>query len=268
MIRVSSSVMNMAERFGTNLSKISLSKIDQPKGLRKYILDIHSKMCGGFLLTLIISQILPIIFKFANFNPIVEQFIFVSSLIINLVSIGKIVTLESETVQKEDELYEIINPSKQFWYRILNISNGITLMPLILFATQINPLIVPMAIISTFGIFITLTLYILRNPEFNVSSFEAPMISCVGGLIMTGLFKLLLVSFGFDKLAFDLDSITTIASILIFGVIIMIDTEKAVKSYQQQKLDSIKMSTELLLDVTNIFVSLIKIFIKIVGKKD
>jgi hypothetical protein len=225
-------------------------------------------MFGGFMLSLMTSVIFPIILKLANVTILMGQIIYILNLIIGLVSISNIVSVDSETVEKEDELYEIINPSKQFWYRVLSISNGISIAPLIIYATSVNPLIVPMAIISTIGIFATLTIYVLRNPNIDVASFEAPLISCLGGLIIASLFKMTLLIFGFDELAFGIDSVTTLLTLFIFGIMIMFDTDKAVKSYNQKKLDSIKMATELLLDVTNIFVSLIKIFIKIVEKKN
>jgi len=62
--------------------------------------------------------------------------------------------------------------------------------------------------------------------------------------------------------------ISTAASTVIFTGLIAADTQKAIQDYSNKTLDSIKVSVELLLDATNLFIDILKILIKLNEKKD
>ncbi len=85
---------------------------------------------------------------------------------------------------------------------------------------------------------------------------------------MSGLVKLTAIGLGFSSFASNLDMISTAASTVIFTGLIAADTQKAIQDYSNKTLDSIKVSVELLLDATNLFIDILKILIKLNEKKD
>lgn len=262
-MKLSDSVEQMASRFGENLNKFTTNELGRNRGLRNYIVDIHSKTASGLITTLLIGTIITYIVSQLNLSFGIIFVGYIINFVLSIVSLIRILSYESVTFEKDDEYYEVPNKNKEFWYTIFSICNGVTISPIISYANEINPLIIPTAVVSTIGTFGVLTLYALKQTSKSLITYEAPLVSCVSGLIFVSFFKILLLISGFEDLYLKIDFLSTVVSQLVFGALIIIDTNKAVTSYYYKKLDSIGVATDLLLDATNLLINFVKILSKI-----
>jgi FtsH-binding integral membrane protein len=175
-------------------------------------------------------------------------------------SLYKISKLRSNT---KDDLTEEIPYDKKKWYTLFSISNGITLSPAVYASFAISPMIFPLALTSTLGTFGGATYYALKQTNLDAIKWQAPLMGCVVGLIGSGLVQIGASFMGFTQFAHGLDIISTLASTAVFTGLIVADTQKAIKDFEDKQLDSINTSVELLLDATNLLIDFIKIFAEI-----
>lgn len=87
--------------------------------------------------------------------------------------------------------------------------------------------------------------------------------SGVVGLIGTNIMTLITSLCGFTNFANTMDFGATIVSTGVFTGLIVADTQISINDYKEKTLDTIKTSTELLLDATNLFIDIVKILIKL-----
>lgn len=241
-----------------------IDTINKDQGLRKYMKDIYLKSGLGFGTSLAVGSMIP----FMGLDPKIAMAGWIGNIGLSFYSIYKMASLETQTISKEGGYYEVENPNKEFWYKVFSISNGITIAPLIAVGMSTSPTIIPLALGATLGTFGTATWVALKQTNTNMVAYQAPLLSCVGGLIVSGLIQLGSLSLGYNNFASNLDMITTGASTLIFTGLIAVDTQKAIEDYSKRTLDSVKVAVELLLDATNLFIDIVKILIKLNEKKD
>lgn len=85
---------------------------------------------------------------------------------------------------------------------------------------------------------------------------EKGVISCVGGLIIIGIIKLILALVGFEKIVCLISFGVNIISLIVFTGLIYVDTLKAIDSYNKSELNAIKCAIELVLDLVNILLDI------------
>lgn len=175
--------------------------------------------------------------------------------------------LQTKTFAKEDGLYEEKNDAKELWYKLFSISNGISLAPLVGITLATNPVVIPIATAVTVGTFGGASYVALNQKDMNLVKYQGPLIGGVVGLIGASLVQLGAIYMGYGSYASQLDLLTTGASTVIFTGLVAADTQVAIKDYEEKKLDSINVCTELLLDATNLFIDFIKIFSHIIKNK-
>jgi FtsH-binding integral membrane protein len=164
------------------------------------------------------------------------------------------------------DMTEEIPAEKKMYYKIFSVSNGITITPIVLTSYAIDPMIFPIALTSTIATFGGATYYALKQTNLNAITWQAPLMGCVVGLIGTNLMTLIASYCGFTNFANTLDLGATVVSTVVFTGLIVADTQLAISNYKEKALDTIKTSTELLLNATNLFIDIIKLLIKL--KKD
>jgi FtsH-binding integral membrane protein len=126
-----------------------------------------------------------------------------------------------------------------------------------------NPIILPIALSATATTFAGATFVALNQKDLNLVQYQGPLIGGVCGLIGSSLVQIIAHLCGFHTFGSTLDLITTGASVIIFSSLIAVDTQIAIQDYYDKKLDSIRASTSLLLDATNLLIDFIKIFSEI-----
>ena len=229
-------------------------KILQNTSLRKYIKDIYIKTGCGFSTSLATSMVAPFIGgTLATVVPLsVIGGLWLGNFGFNFYSIYKMSQLKTNTIEKEDGLYEKYNLEKERWYKAFCISNGITLSPLIGITMITNPIILPIALTTTVTTFAGATYVALMQKDLNLVQYQGPLIG-------SSIVQLIAHLYGFHTFGSTLDLITTGASVVIFSSLIAVDTQIAIQNYYDKQLDSIRASTELLLDATNLLIDFIKI---------
>ena len=131
--------------------------------------------------------------------------------------------------------------------------------PAIFYSFTISPAIMPIALACTGGVFAASTMYALKKKDLSLVQYQGPLIGCVGGLICSGLVQLLMMAMGYYDASFMLGMGTTVLSTGIFSALIAVDTHMAIKSYEDNKLDSTGIALNVLLDITNLFLDLLRI---------
>ena len=170
--------------------------------------------------------------------------------------------LKSETINQDNKLIEKENLEKNNWYNLFSISNGIIISPAIFNSFVISPTVMLIALACTVGVFATSTKYALKKKDLSLVQYQAPLISCIGGLICSGLIQLIIFGFGYHNASWMLGMVVTILSTGIFSALIAVNTHMAIKSYENKQLDSIGIAFDMLLNITNLFLD----FLKIIGE--
>jgi len=236
-----------------------LNLIKRNENLRKYITDIYKYTGAGFATTLGVSTFSSALIPFV---PIPEMLpvVWISGFGTSIYSIYKMSKIPSITNR---DMTEEIPEEKKKYYTMFSVSNGITLTPIVFLSFLVNPSIFPIALTSTVLTFGGATYFALRKSNLDSIKMQGPLMGGVCGLIGTNLLVLGAGYCGFIKFADTLDLIATFASVGIFTGLIVVDTHKAIESFNNRTLDTIKSSTELVLDMTNLLVDFIKLLIRL-----
>jgi FtsH-binding integral membrane protein len=235
-----------------------LEQVEKNNGLRNYLSNVYKKSGWGFATTLGVGTITPLVAIGLGLGPI-APIIWIANVPFTFYSCYKICRLKSETIEKDGMLMEKENLEKTKWFNLFSISNGITIGPAILASMTIGPSIVPIALACTGGVFAASTLYALKKPDLSLVKFHGPLIGCVGGLICSGFVQIGLMATGYGNSAIGLGLATSVVSSGIFSALIAVDTHLAINSYKEGELDSTGIALNVLLDVTNLFMDLLRI---------
>ena len=247
----------------TNINKLEkkdtlIEQIEKNAGLRDYLTNIYIKSGYGFGASLCVGTIAPLAVMGFGITSVAPA-LWIANIPLSFYSIYKITKLESETINKDNKLIEKENPEKTGWYKFFSVSNGITMSPAIFYSFTISPAIMPIALACTGGVFAASTMYALKKKDLSLVQYQGPLIGCVGGLICSGLVQFLMMAMGYYDASFVLGMGTTVLSTGIFSALIAVDTHMAIKSYEENKLDSTGIALNVLLDITNLFLDLLRI---------
>ncbi len=245
-----------------NLILTLIESIYKNQELRKYMRDIYVKVGFGFSTTLIVSTTIGTILRFIKFNPTIFWSCWISSFGFTIYSGFKINNLSTQIIQKENQYYEIKNKSKEFWYKAFSIFYGIFITPLVCKTLITSPTIMPIAFVSTLGIFSAATWIALKQPTINLIHYYVPLTRVLYCLLFV-----LLVNRGAQKLSYELfnsqlDLITTLGLIAVAFGFININTQQAIKDYYVHTHNSDQVTIELLSIVINLFVNIIVLTLK------
>jgi FtsH-binding integral membrane protein len=241
----------------------NIDKINNNSKLKLYIKDIYKYSGCGFGGSIASSLVFGGVAAgtFAVSGSIVPTIgLWLGNVGFSFYSLYKISKFKSIT---NNDLTEEIPFDKKKWYTMFSISNGITLAPAVYASFAISPMIFPLALTSTLGTFGGATYYALKQNNLDAIKWQAPLIGCVSGLICSSIVQIGASFMGFTQFAHGLDIISTLASTAVFTGLIIADTQKAIKDFEDKQLDSINTSVELLLDATNLLIDFIKIFTEI-----
>jgi FtsH-binding integral membrane protein len=95
----------------------------------------------------------------------------------------------------------------------------------------------------------------------------APLMSAVCGLIMIGIVEIILALMGFNKLVCLISFGSSVVSITVYSGLIYVDTLKAIEQYNNDQLNSIKCAVDIVLDLANLLVNIMRIFVELSKKK-
>ena len=244
------------------------AKINEDKGLKKYMRDIYFKSGTGFTTSLVTSMAVPLALAHIPLSATAVGGLYLANVGFSFYSIYKMGGMTTNTITKDDGLYEEKNEDKELWYKLFSVSNGITLAPLVGITLATNPVVIPIATAVTIGTFGGASYAALRQKDMTMVKYQGPLLGGVCGLIGASVVQLGASYFGYHTVASDLDIIATGASTVIFTGLVVADTQAAIKDYEEKKLDSINVCTELLLDATNLLIDFIKIFSRVTGNKN
>lgn len=238
-----------------------LDKINKNEGLKLYMGDIYKKSGFAFAGSLGVSLIsVPLVESLGliSYSPI----LWIANIPTSFYFIYKMSKLNTETKEVSGHLYETENSEKTKYFNMFTISNGITLSPLVAITMASNPTVIPVALACTVGVFSASSLYALKRTDLSLCNYEAPLMGCVGGLIVSGLAQILMHFMGLNSFAHSIDTVTTLFSTAVFSGLVAVNTQLAIKSYEEKNLDSVGMALQLLLDATNLFINLVKLLSK------
>lgn len=234
-------------------------KIMVDKGLKKYMKDIYVKSGLGFGSSLLIGGTVPVLFSALPFTTPFFIGGWFANIGLTFYSIYKMSNHKTITIKREDGLYEEINQKKEFWYKTFCVSNGLMISPLVGLTLVMNPVAIPLATVASLSTFAGASYAALKQTETNLVKYEGPLIGCLWGIIGTGIAELIAISTGYSSIANTLDLVTTFGSVGVFTALIAVDTQKAIDDYNNKELDSVKVCTELVLDITNLFIDFVKL---------
>jgi FtsH-binding integral membrane protein len=259
-------LINITRQFKTVAIKKELNiseKISQNNSLRKYIKDIYIKTGCGFTASLATSMVIPFVALTTEMPLSVMCGIWLGNVGFNFYSSHKMLQLETNTIEKEDGLYEEYNLKKERWYKVFCISNGIILSPVIGITMITNLIILPTALTATASTFAGATYVALNQKDLNLVQYQGPLIGGVWGLIGASLVPIGAHLCGFHTFGSTLDLIITGGSVIIFSSLIAVETQVAIKNYNDKQLDSIIVSLKLLLNASILLIDFINILEKI-----
>ena len=235
-----------------------IQQIDKDAGLRDYLTDIYKKSGYGFGTSLCIGTMAPLVMMGLGIASIAPA-LWIANIPLGFYSVYKITKLESKTIYKDNKFIETENSEKNKWYNVFSVSNGITISPAIFYSFAISPTVMPIALACTGGVFAASTMYALKKKDLSFVQYQGPLIGCVGGLICSGFVQLVMMGFGYHNASWMLGMGTSVLSTGIFSALIAVDTHMAIKSYKNKQLDSTGIALSVLLDITNLFLDLLKI---------
>lgn len=249
----------------SNLVKTNFDVTNNDNKLKEYITRIYKYSSVGFATSLSTSLIASVSLSTLTVTSSSDMLyplgaLYIGNVALGFYSIYKMGKINSIT---KNDMSEEIPEDKKMYYKIFSVSNGITLTPLVLMSFAIEPLIFPIALTATLATFGGATYYALRQTNLDAIKWQAPLMGCVVGLIGTNIMTLIASLCGFTNFANTIDFGATIVSTGVFTGLIVADTQMAINDYKEKTLDTIKTSTELLLDATNLFIDIVKILIKL-----
>lgn len=259
------------QTISTDYKQSHIDKIKTNNGLRKYMSDIYTTTGKGISTSIAIGGLTASLGYLTTIA--IPQSIFylgglyVGNIFYSFYSLHKLCDMKSEVIQNGNEYEEKISEKKRNLYYKFVISEGITLSPIIFLAHTISPIILPSAIIGTLGVSYGASYYSLKQKNFEVAKWQEPLIGGVFGMIAMSIVNLGAYGLGYTEVANTLNLLTTGGSLFLFTGLIAADTQKAIKDYQEGKLDSINTSIDLLLDLLNILLDIIKVMLEAMKNK-
>lgn len=133
--------------------------------------------------------------------------------------------------------------------------------PLIAFASAVNPTVVPTCLGLTAAIFGGASLMAYNMKKDSMLKYGGVLFGSLLGLIglqVGGLLASLLI--GPNVFSLMMLNATSYISVGLFSAFILYDTHVAIKMYELGQPDHLGMATQFLLDIWNIFTSLLRIF--------
>ena len=164
-------------------------------------------------------------------------------------TVYKTVKIEPKIIEKENGVYEeLSNETKNNYLKKCVISLGLLNTPVVLMAAQVDPIILPSALLVTLGTSGSLCLLAknLHEKNYNLIKFHAPLVAGLWGLIGIGVL---------DILGVKIMSLTTqsVLGVGIFSFLTAVDTQMIIKSYDEKKLDKYGHTLNMTLNLINLF---------------
>lgn len=167
----------------------------------------------------------------------------------SLHSIYSLMNIESKIVEKEKGVYEELeNDLKNSYLKKTMISLGLINSPLILIINDIDPLILPSALIVSLGTSGSLCLLAknLYDKNINLIRYQAPLVASLWGLVGISFLSIL----GYSPMSISSQSLLGIG---IFSMFTVVDMQIILKSYDEKKLDKYSHTLNMTLNLINLF---------------
>lgn len=236
-------------------------------GLFKYITNVYLFSGIGWIFTLVFAELMSLTITQSNYNILVWIYIILGFIFTILTSI--ISTKPSEIiVETNGAKREIISNFQICNYFLFCFFLGMMISPSIYMVNNANPVIFPVSIGITTGIFILVQIITLRQKDLEGLKYYGLLMSCVGGLILIGIVELILALAGFDKIVCLISFGVNIISLIVFTGLIYVDTLKAIDSYNKSELNAIKCAIELVLDLVNILLNIMELILRLISDDD
>ena len=250
-----------------NQSSNHLSHVLVNTGLFDYIKNVYTNTGLGWSLVLVVAELMSLTINTNNINLLFWIYLLIgfglTICTMMFISIHTdIITLDNGDKKEIIPLWKIIS------YLLFSFSIGLMISPAIFVVGQQNKIIFPICICVTNAIFGIMSLYTWTRKNMDGLELYGPLISCVSGLIVIGLIEIILACLDFDKTVCILSFGTSVISTIVFSGLIFVDTLKAIESYNKSELNAIRCAIEIVLDLVNILLHLLRIILSIIGDSD
>lgn len=235
-----------------------LTQLLSNNGLFNYIKEVYFYTGIGWVVLLISSELMSLSINTNNINLLYWIYLligFILTIITMIISSAQTETLTLENGSKK----EIIPWWKIMSYLLFSFSLGLMISPAIFVVNKENKIIFPICILVTNAIFGIMSIFAWTRKNMDGLKLYGPLMSCVSGLIVIGIIEIILACLGFDKTVCILSFGTSIISVIVFSGLIFVDTLKAIESYNKSELNAIRCAVEIVLDLVNILLDLIRI---------
>jgi FtsH-binding integral membrane protein len=179
---------------------------------------------------------------------------------------GKTTTHEKMEIidgKKEKVLYSESDDLKKFSFGGLIVGMGLTMSQLSLICMNIDPMIIPKALVATLGVSAGTIWWSSTRPTGSLIKWQAPLMGCLTGFVGMGLLSLgSALILGPNAFFQTWQTIDTYAGIPLFAAIMAYDIHIAVTEYNNKNPDHLGISASLYLDVLNILIRMMEIFAK------
>lgn len=167
----------------------------------------------------------------------------------SIYSIFNVTKIKSEIVEKEKGVYEeLSNDVKNNYLKKTMISLGLINAPFISIINEIDPLILPSALIVSLGTSGSLCLLAknLDKKNINLIKFQAPLVASLWGLIGISILDII----GYSPFSLSTNSLIGIG---VFSMLTVVDMQIMLKSYDEKQLDKYGHTLNMTLNLINLF---------------
>lgn len=172
-------------------------------------------------------------------------------------------TIHSEAGHYSHIYYAVDSPVRRVAFNVFLLSESLVLMPLIKYANQIDPHIVPITILATSSIMLGASYYAYNTRANSLLLWEHSLVAGLWGLIGFPLVSLIsYMIFGPNVLTDLIFSYEPYLGIILFTLFVAYDTHKMIQRYERKDPDHLHCAIEFYLDFLNIFIRILDILIK------
>eukprot|EP01120_Amphizonella_sp_Union-15-10_P001782 TRINITY_DN11927_c0_g1_i1.p1 TRINITY_DN11927_c0_g1~~TRINITY_DN11927_c0_g1_i1.p1 ORF type:complete len:335 (-),score=50.01 TRINITY_DN11927_c0_g1_i1:45-1049(-) len=144
----------------------------------------------------------------------------------------------------------------------IGLTSGMTLAPLIAMAIAVNPVIIMNAALGTLGIFAGFTATALLSKRRGLLMLGGPLLGGVIAVLVLGLLTMILPYFGIasPQVLSALYNIYLWLGLGVFSLFIAYDTQRMIESARAGLMDHVSDALGMFLNVLNVFIFLLRIF--------
>ena len=227
-------------------------------GLFDYIKNVYFYTGIGWSILLISAEIMSLSINSNNINLLFWIYLLIGFGLTIFTMIFASASTDTITLENGSKK-EIIPWWKIISYLLFSFSLGLMISPAIFTVNKQNQIIFPICICVTNAIFGVMSIFTWTRKNMDGIELYGPLMSCVSGLIVLGIIEIILACLGFDKIVCLLSLGTSLISIIVFSGLIFVDTLKAIESYNKSELNAIRCAVEIVLDLVNILLDLLRI---------